>query len=767
MDEPSVLDYVKAKLAFWKTSDIHFPALKDDPAVIAPEAAAAGAPMEPGAGLAEPVYRATVTDEMVPDAAPTLVGADAAPIPVEPLNGGAQVYTAPVERARAGSAWLVLLPALTALLAQSFLEPPNRTVPIALALYAISALFVGIAFARGLFTPIDLSPVEVRRDPMDVRWIAAMVGVGFAVFAFLTFTKNRFNVLNVTLWVISLALFLFAFWQRAQGPGIADRLRGFALPLREPGFWNIRITRWMLLVALVLAVVLFFRFNRFTEIPLEMVSDHAEKLYDVYDVLNGKPYIFFERNTGREPFQFYWTALVIKLFNLDVTFDALKLGTVLTGLIVLYYMYKLGYLIGGRWLALIVLLLVGVSYWANIISRISLRFPLYPLFVAPLLYHLIRALRMGTRNDFIFAGIWLGIGLNGYTSSRIVPLLVVIAIILYILHEKAKDLPFQAIMGLLLIAFFALVICLPLMRYFLENPDYVMYRSMTRLGDAERPLPGAPLEIFGTNMWRALTMFFYDNGIIWVHSIPNRPAFDVGTAAFFFIGLVLLLARYVKQRTWEDLLLLVSIPVLLLPSALSLAFPEENPSLNRTAGVYVPALLIAAIGVEAFLRGLYERMPRVSARRVVGVVGVLLLGWIVSNNYDLFFKQYADLYRASAWNTREVGEVVHDFASLTGTYDTYYVVGFPHWLDSRQVAIFAGHIERDPAIMPELLNVTTADPRMKMFIVKPEDEATLSMLRQLFPLGTATLHQSTQEGKNFVTFLVPENLNAVGIEPLP
>lgn len=755
MDEPSVLDYVKAKLAFWKSSELHFPALRDESAA------------------AEPIYSTEVADSTAPAAMGTVVGTDTTvPVPAEPLNGGAQVYAAPVERARAGSIWLLLAPALSALTAQSFLEPPNRAEPFALALYALSAVGIVWAFSRRILTPVEVSLPNVRRDPMDVRWVVAVFGVVFAVLAFLTFKDNnleqfRFSEINVTLWVISLALFLFAFWQREQGPGIADRVRGFVRPLREPGFWNLRITRWTLLVALVLAVVLFFRFDRFTEIPLEMVSDHAEKLYDVYDVLNGKPYIFFERNTGREPFQFYWTALVIKLFNLDVSFDALKLGTVLTGLIVLYYMYKLGYLIGGRWLALIALQLVGVSYWANIISRIALRFPLYPLFVAPLLYHLIRALRTGARNDFIFAGIWLGIGLNGYTSSRVVPLLVIIAIVLYILHEKAQDLPFQAIMGLLLIAFFALVICLPLARYFLENPDYVMYRSMTRLGDAERPLPGPPLEIFASNMGRALTMFFYDNGIIWVHSIPNRPAFDLVTAAFFFIGLVLLLARYIKRRTWEDLLLLLSIPVLLLPSALSLAFPEENPSLNRTAGVYVPALLIAAIGVEAFLRGLYERMPRVSARRVVGIVGVLLLGWIVANNYDLFFKQYADLYRASAWNTREVGEVVHDFTSLTGAYDTYYVVGFPHWLDSRQVAIFAGHIERDPAILPEFLNVTTADPRMKMFIVKPEDEATLSMLRQLFPLGTATLHQSAQEGKNFITFLVPENLNAVGIEPLP
>ncbi len=765
MDEPSVLDYVKAKLAFWKSSDLQFPKLERETLEDSVSAS------DNGDTPALPTLMIAEADVSI-DAAPVEASSgayDAAVASLPEQEGTATVYTAPAAdtRARAGSLWLVLIPAAAALLAQTFLEPSNRAEPLAVALYAFSALATVLAFARGALTPVALPITEARRDAMDISWSAAIAGVVFAVVAFLAFTENRFNEINVTLWGISLALLLYAFWQRGTGPNFGARLRAAFRTFRETAGWNIRVTSWTLLLFLVLAVVLFFRFNRFVEIPVEMVSDHAEKLYDVYDVLNGKPYIFFERNTGREPFQFYWTALVIKLFNLDVTFDVLKLGTALTGLIVLYYVYKLGYLIGGRWLALIALLLVGVSYWANIISRIALRFPLYPLFVAPLLYHLIRALRKGSRNDFIFAGIWLGIGLNGYTSSRVVPLLVIIAIALYILHEKAADMPLQAIMGMLLIAFFALVICLPLARYFLENPDYVLYRSMTRLSEAERPLPGPPLEIFSGNMWRALTMFFYDNGIIWVHSIPNRPAFDVVTAAFYFLGQVLLLARYVQKRKWEDLLLLISIPVLLLPSALSLAFPEENPSLNRTAGVYVPALLIAAIGVEAFLRGLHNHLPRLSARWVAGFAAVLLLGWTVSNNYDLFFKQYADLYRASAWNTREVGEVVHDFASLTGTYDTYYVVGFPHWLDSRQVAIFAGNIERDPAILPEYLNVTTADPRAKLFIVKPEDEATLDTLREFYPLGIATQHESEVEGKNFMTFFVPENMSAVGIDPLP
>ena len=57
----------------------------------------------------------------------------------------------------------------------------------------------------------------------------------------------------------------------------------------------------------------YFRYAQLDAIPPEMTSDHVEKLLDVNDVLQGKYRVYFERNTGREPLQFYLAA-----FTLDV-----------------------------------------------------------------------------------------------------------------------------------------------------------------------------------------------------------------------------------------------------------------------------------------------------------------------------------------------------------------------------------------------------------------------------------------------------------------
>lgn len=151
--------------------------------------------------------------------------------------------------------------------------------------------------------------------------------------------------------------------------------------LRQPR-WTITISRWAILLSLATLVVVFFRFYRLDSVLGEMFSDHAEKLLDVADVLQGQTSIFFPRNTGREAFQMYLTALIAVVAGTGLSFMSLKLGTALAGFIALPFIYLLGKEIGGKWVGLIAFLLAGVAYWPNVISRVGLRFPLYPMAVA-------------------------------------------------------------------------------------------------------------------------------------------------------------------------------------------------------------------------------------------------------------------------------------------------------------------------------------------------------------------------------------------------
>jgi hypothetical protein len=583
--------------------------------------------------------------------------------------------------------------------------------------------------------------------------VSALLAFG----AYASFGGNLFHWLNVTLWLLAIIFFVYALWLPYR------RVRMERTPQERR-----RLILGGLLLVYVAAVVIFFRVYQVDTVPPEPFSDHAEKILDVYDVSQGETRIFFPRNTGREAVQMYWTLLVSWIFGTGLSFLSLKIGTVLLGLLTLPYVYLLGKEIGGARVGLFALFFAGIGYWPNVISRVGLRFPLYPLFVAPTLYYLIRGLRRRNRNDFILSGLFLGLGLHGYSPIRIMPIVVVIAIGLFVLHNfRFRELRRDAVLWLVILGLAALVVFIPLLRYMFDNPGDFSYRALSRLGIVETPLPEPALQIFFSNLWNGLRMFNWDDGDIWVHSVTQRPALGIVSGALFLIGIVLLLVRYIRRCHWLDLFLLLSIPLLALPSILSLAFPGENPALNRAGGAYVTAFVIVALALDAIVSSLLvvteagRESGKLRAGFAWGLVIVLML-WSGVQNYDLIFRQYYESYRNGSWNTSQMGAVIKGFEETYGTTETVWIVPFPHWVDTRLPGVWAGIPNRDFAQWRENLPETVQLPGPKLFLVKahqqlPEanDSETLDTLWELYPQGNLELYDADVSGQDFWMFSVP------------
>jgi 4-amino-4-deoxy-L-arabinose transferase-like glycosyltransferase len=543
-----------------------------------------------------------------------------------------------------------------------------------------------------------------------------------------------------------------AFWEtRGVSRAWLQDIREIA---RKPR-WTLSITPLTILIVCATLLVLFFRVYRLGEVPPEMISDHAEKLLDVSDVLRGEYHVFFPRNTGREAFQMYLTAFVAQVFRTGLTFISLKIGTVLLGLFTLPFVYLLGKEYGNSRVALLAFVFAGIAYWPNVTSRIALRFTLYAAFVAPTLYFLVRGLRTRNRNDFIFAGLAMGIGLHGYSPFRVVPILVIVAFSLAFFHDRLRNQRSNLILGFLALVVISLIVFLPLGRYAVDNPEMFSYRMTSRLGSSERPLPGPAWQIFLKNFWNASTMFFWSNGETWVHSVTLRPALDVVSAVFYGFGVILLLVRYVQQRDWRDIFLLLTIPMLLLPSIMSLAFPNENPALNRTTGAWVPAMVILALAFEGLLTGLEKGLSGRRKAMISAGLGLFLFAWAAQQNYDLVFRQYYRQYQLASWNTSEVGGVVRSFTESFGEPETAWVVGFPHWVDSRLVSINAGFPMMDNAIWPDQFESSLEFQGAKLFLIKPEHTEAIDQLRELYPAGELRRYHAQVETKDFFIYLVP------------
>ena len=651
---------------------------------------------------------------------------------------------------------------LLTLTAQFGLERRGESIWISIALYILAAVIIawGTWAEDFHYTPPPTSNKKV--SPVSYRPALLAAALILSLLTFLTSGNNLFDFLTVVFWIASVITILLAFWD-GEFP-LVSWWRRFKSWLADP---NLRLTfsGWELLVLAGFGLSIYFRFYLLDTVPPEMVSDHAEKLLDVVDVLNGKFSIFFSRNTGREALQFYMAAATSKWLGTGVSHLTLKIGTVLAGVLTLPFIYLLGKEVGGKRVALAAMVLAGIAYWPNVISRVGLRFPLYPLFVAPAFYYLAKGIRTRNRNDFLLCGLVVGIGLHGYSPARVIPIAIAVGVGLYLLFKDSREQRREMITLLVVTGLVALIVLMPLVRIAVNRPDEVIYRMATRYGSAERKLSEPAIQIFFSNVWNGLKMFNWDNGEVWVNSIPHRPALDWVTGALFSLGVVIALTRFARYRRWIDLFILVSIPILQLPSTLSLAFPAENPATNRAAGAIVPVFILAGLAFAAIPDWIetHWKGRRTAAISLV-FTGLLLL--IASRlNYHLVFKEYQDLFLRSAWNTSEAGAVIQNFAESIGDYETAHVVAFPHWVDTRLVGINAGQPTRDYAISAEDFASTTSESRPQLFLLHPDDVKSLQKLKELYPFARVTEYPNDIEGKNFIILSVPSvpdtNLEAI------
>ncbi len=711
MNEPSVLDYVKAKLRFWEKSDLHFPETEEVKIPGESQLSMVQGGLEPRDST--PKLKLDIKQIKIP--------------------------------------WRSLIAIVIAFIAQGLLEPPKPSNEAALALYAAAfAMLVWSVLAEEWIIAENLDTSEAVWPNIKIRWQFLLAGTIISIFAFIAFGGDVFGFINLILWSASILCFFAGFLDF--GP-IKSGIKQFFVRLKA-GNWKINVGWRTILLFAAVILIIFFRTYQLNTVPPEMTSDHAEKLMDIQDVLDGQWSIFFQRNTGREAFQFYWTILVMKLFNTGISFMSLKIGMVAAGLLTLPYLYLIAKEFWNKRVAFLALILAGIAFWPNVISRVGLRFALYPLFTAPALYYLLKGLKNGTRNDFIWSGIAIGLGLHGYSPYRAVPILLVFGVFLFILHRRNRPNWEKALFGTIMTGVTSTIVAIPLIRYAIAHPDIFTYRLATRLGEVERPFPGNPFVIFLDNVKNAMLMFGVNDGNTWLHSITYRPALDVITAALFYLGLVLLLVRYIQKRHWLDLFLILSVPILMLPSILSIAFPEENPVLNRTAGAIIPVYLIIALCLDGLLIAI-ERMIRGRLGKAIAfLIAAVLIFSSARQNYDFLFDTYQKNYLESSGNTSEMGHVIRGFVDSVGTPDTAWVVGYPYWVDTRLVSIEAGFPIKDYAIWPQNFEETKFLDAPKLFILNTQDKEDLNTLLTMYPTAKVSTFTSKAPGRDFLIMLV-------------
>jgi hypothetical protein len=407
----------------------------------------------------------------------------------------------------------------------------------------------------------------------------------------------------------------------------------------------------------------------------------------------------------------------------------------------------------------------------------GLRFPYAPLPTALMLWLLLRYLRLGNRRDALLCGLVIGLGLHGYIAFRIVPLLVPLLLLFaFIFDTRWREQPHRLLRDGGLIAATAVLTCLPLVRYAVQHPDQVWYRVSTRAAGTERTLGDwqALAATFGRNNWNALLAFNWRGDETIVNAVRYDPFLDLVSGGALLAGVIIVGYYVTIRRSMRWSMVCISLPVLLLPSTLSLAFPAENPSANRLGTVTPIIFTIAALplayladwsrqhiseqanaGTHLLRQWLQRGSPVQTLIPTLLVAGLLLVA--TQQNFARYFRDYDQQYRSFVPNVHEIVSHIQRMEAQGVTPNQAYVLAYPYWLDGRNLGLALGDVEWQAThdLTEDQPLPTQQDGQPMLFVLHPDDAERQAELETHFPNGRYQLVRATPPGRDFAMFFVP------------
>ena len=488
-------------------------------------------------------------------------------------------------------------------------------------------------------------------------------------------------------------------------------------------------TLFLGLTVFVLILGVFFRFYQIKEIPLGLYPDEAMNGSNAQEALaTGEFKIFYPENNGREGLFINIQALSVWYFG--NTPWALRVVSAFFGTLTILGVFLLakelfskpksqitntksqtnsnninsklqtrisnfGFRISrGKFIALLSAFLVATSYWHINFSRIGFRAILVPFLSAFGMYFLLKGFRRGKILDFVWAGIFIGLGFHTYIAFRLMPLVIALPILWYgarwfwearnskfeirnnVQNSNATKYCTPCVIALFLLVTF--VTALPIGYYFLKHPGDLIGRT----GQVSVFAASSPAYEFAKSNLATFGMFFVRGDCNARHNLPCAPELHPIAAFFFAFGVVASLRALWRRRgrSFPHLLLLWWALVMTLPATLT---REGLPHALRAIGMIPPVFILAGYGGYAFSRwilGLLERahakFPNVQKQilriaREYSLLFLLIPLFIPAATYEQYFLRWVskpDTYFAFATDLYHLGQFLDELPDETKKY---------------------------------------------------------------------------------------------------
>jgi hypothetical protein len=524
------------------------------------------------------------------------------------------------------------------------------------------------------------------------------------------------------LWVGATALSYFAL----RTPALPHQ----AIHWRFPGWKSLLLPAGLFLLALAPRLI------ALSEHPFMMNGIEASLGLDALAIGNGQI---------RNPFATAWlTNPSLPLFLQAIPLQLLGSGPVavralsaLFGAVTVPLLYLVGRRLWSEAIGLVAALLLAGSHWHLHYSRVGMTNVWEPFFLLLAFGLLAYARQWGSRRAWLWAGLATGLNAYLYTPSHLLPFLLA-ALTLYFLLFDRRTLAAQGRNMLAGLAI-ALVVALPLWRYYALNPGLYMERANT-LGiiqngwlAQEATQSGLSLvSLAGRQLSQAALAFSATIDTSGLYN-PGTPLLRFWPALFFVLGSAIAFLR-LRQFRYALLLIWVGITVLFAGALL-----VDPPASHRLLVAAPAVFLLAALGLVEIVRlalAVWERRPE--PRTTLALLATVALLFAAAD-VAFYFGPYRTSHRFGDRNTELAYRMAAYLQTLPEDTVAYFhgppimYVDFPtitFLATDYQAGVNLFNVEAPAAPLP-------VEGGLLTFIYVPERSGELEDTRERMPGGTA------------------------------
>lgn len=508
----------------------------------------------------------------------------------------------------------------------------------------------------------------------------------------------------------------------AWGAGLAS-LGAAALWARWREGGGIRRPRFSHLAVLLFASALLFGW-RLTVLPREVHGDDAEVGLDAIRLLGNFDLLragWFDLPM----FHALPTAIGLRVFGIDLL--GLRMTSLVLGALTVLLVYAVARRLWGERVALLsALFLVSARFFIHL-SRAGYHYVDTPFLSVLALWLLLLVWYEHRLSAAIWCGMALGLGIQTYYASRLVPLLLAVTCALW-LASSEKSLRRRRAANFAIIVVVALAIAAPMLSYFSQHWDDLW--SRTRDTSIFTPRAREHLAYsYGTNdlgaiFWiqlRKAAGLFHLNGDTSVQYGYPGPLLDPVSGALFVLGLAAWGARLLTRRGQAMLLWL------LVPVIAGAALTIDTPFYPRISGAMPFAAITVAYGLHRLTTALGALRPIRFVRGAEHALLAAVLAVVLAANIRTYFIDYAPRHRHSIFV--EMSEWIRAHGA---DRTTYLVGGAPRVFVRHGTIQFLtyGYETRDILNLEDFLRTQRPARSESAFVILPNGKSLIPKLQE-------------------------------------